>query len=100
MAAQSENRARALNKFADVHGHLVDLRGVVLLDVAQNADVVRLDEVDRHTLATVTTRAADAMDVQLTVVGQVVVDHQRHLRNVQTTRPYVSADQNAAKVSR
>ena len=30
-----------LDEIRDVHGHLVDLRGVVLLDVAEDADVVR-----------------------------------------------------------
>ena len=35
-----------------VHRHFVDLRGVVLLDVAQDPDVVVLDEVDGDTLAT------------------------------------------------
>jgi hypothetical protein len=31
-------------------------------------------------LAAEAARAADAMDVELAVVGQVVVDHQRHLQ--------------------
>lgn len=57
-----------------VHRHLVDLRGIVLLDVPQDSDVVGLDEVDGDTLATKTTRSTDAMDVQLTIVGQIVVD--------------------------
>ena len=39
-----------LDHISNVHGHFVDLRGVVLLDVAQNAHVVRLHEIDRHTL--------------------------------------------------
>jgi hypothetical protein len=34
----------------------------------------------RGYLAAEASRAADAVDVQLTVVGQVVVDHERHLR--------------------
>lgn len=42
-----------------VHGHLVDLGGVVLLDVPQDPDVVVLHKVDGHTLAAVTTRAAN-----------------------------------------
>ena len=46
-----------------VHWHLVDLRRVVLLDVAEDPDVVRLDEVDGDALAAEATRAADAMDV-------------------------------------
>lgn len=40
-----------LEHVGDVHGHLVNLRGVVLLDVSEDAHVVRLDEVDRYTLA-------------------------------------------------
>lgn len=40
-----------LEHVGDVHGHLVNLRGVVLLDVSEDTNVVRLDEVDRYTLA-------------------------------------------------
>lgn len=36
-----------------VHGHLVDLGGVVLLDVPQDADVVVLHKVDGHTFPAV-----------------------------------------------
>ena len=36
-----------------VHGHLVDLGGVVLLNVPQDADVVILHKVDGHPLAAV-----------------------------------------------
>lgn len=43
-----------------VHGHFIDLRRVVLFDIAKNANVVRLDKVDGHTLASETTRSTDA----------------------------------------
>ena len=59
-----------------VHGHLVNLCRVVLLDISQDPDVVVLDEVDGHTLATEPTGTSDTVDVQLTVVGKVVVDDQ------------------------
>lgn len=55
---------------------LTNLCGVVLLNVAQNADVVVLDKVDGHTLAAITTGTSNSVDVQLAVVGQVVVDDQ------------------------
>ena len=70
----------ALDEVGHVHGHLVDLRRVVLLDVAEDPDVVRLDEVDGDALAAEAARAADAVDIQLAVVGQVVVDDERDLR--------------------
>ena len=44
-----------------VHGHFIDLRGVELLDVSQDADVVILHEVDRHTLAAEATRTTDSV---------------------------------------
>lgn len=46
-----------------VHRHLVDLRGIVLLDVPKDSDVVGLDKIDGDTLAAETTRPTDAMDV-------------------------------------
>ena len=78
-----------------VHGHLVDLRGVVLLNVPEDPDVVVLDKVDSHALAAKPARTADAVDVQLTVVGQVVVDDEGHLLDVDAAGPHVRRDQNA-----
>ena len=57
-----------------VHGHLVNLCWVVLFNVAKDSDVVVLDKVDGDTLAAETARTADTVDVQLAVVGQIVVD--------------------------
>lgn len=62
-----------LNQVGHVHWHFVYLRRVVLLDVPKYPDVVGLDEIDRHTLATEPTRPAYSVDVQLTVVRQIVV---------------------------
>lgn len=108
-----------------VHGHLIDLGGIVLLDVAQDPDVIVLHKVDGHTLTSVTTGAANPggkskvttksnktterqdasrrvtpVDVELSVVGQVVVDDQRNLRDVQPSSPHVCRDQDAAETQR
>ncbi len=37
------------------------------------------DKVDGHTLAAEATGAADTMDVELTIVGQIIVNHKRNL---------------------
>lgn len=37
------------------------------------------------------------VDVQLSVVGQVVVDNERHLRNVQTSSPNICRYQHATE---
>ena len=59
-----------------VHGHLLNLGAVELLDFAHHADVLGGDEVDGNTLTSETTTTTDAVDVVLTVGGQVVVDDQ------------------------
>eukprot|EP00966_Prymnesium_polylepis_P299398 6918564-Prymnesium_polylepis.2 len=78
-ATSGQPRPRQMNasdEIGDIHRHLVNLGGVVLLNVAQDADVVRFDKVDRHALAAEAARAADAVDVQLAVVGQIVANDQ------------------------
>jgi len=62
------------DEVSDIHRHLVDLCRVVLFDVAQDANVVALHKVDGDTLAAESTGPANTVNVQLTVVGQVVVD--------------------------
>ena len=80
--------------------HLIDLGGVVLLNVAQDADVVAAHKVDCHTLAPVAPRAADAVDVQLTVVGQVIIDHQGHLHHIDMHPYWLCTDRSALAHSR
>lgn len=40
------------------------------------------------------------MDVELSVVGQVVVDDQRNLRDVQSSSPHVCRDQDPAETQK
>ena len=87
---------RWLDEIGDVHGHLVDLGAVVLLDVAEDANVVVHDEVDGDTLAAEATGAADPVNVELAVVGQVVVDDERDLLHVDAARPHVRGDEHPA----
>lgn len=42
-----------------IHGHLVDLGGVVLLNVSQDPDVIVFHKVDGHALTTITTGPAN-----------------------------------------
>lgn len=93
---QTVTKANNLNQIGHVHRHFVDLRRVVLFNVAQNSNVVALHEVDRHTLAAKPTRSADAVNVQLTIVRQIVVDDERNLLDVDATRPHVRRDQHPA----
>ena len=57
----------ALDQIGDVHGHLLDLGVVELLDLAERAHVLTGEEVDRDTLAAEAAAAADSVNVVLRV---------------------------------
>ncbi|GAO51261.1 hypothetical protein G7K_5367-t1 [Saitoella complicata NRRL Y-17804] len=86
-----------LDKVSNVEGHLFDLGRVELLDVTHHTGVLRGDEVDSNTLPSETTATTDTVNVVLAVGGQVVVDDQRDLLNVDTTGKQVSGDQNTGR---
>jgi len=79
----------ALDQIGDIHGHLLDLGVVELLNLAERTHVVGREEVDRHALATEAAATADAVNVVLAVGRQVVVDDQRDLLHVDTAREHV-----------
>lgn len=60
--------------------HLVNLRGIELLNIPEDPNVIAAHKVDGDPLASVSARSPDSVDVQLSAVGQVVVDDQRHLQ--------------------
>mmetsp|Transcript_20996 Transcript_20996/g.42655 ORF Transcript_20996/g.42655 Transcript_20996/m.42655 type:complete len:386 (+) Transcript_20996:219-1376(+) len=83
------------DEVGDVHGHLLDLGVVELLDVAHVAHVVARHKVDGNALTTETPRAPNPVDVVLPVGGEVVVDDQRHLLHVNATREEIGGDEHA-----
>jgi hypothetical protein len=82
-----------LDEVGNVHGHLLDLGAVELLNLAHHADIVSGDEVDGHTLATETTTTTDTVDVVLTVGGEIVVDDQGNLLDIDTSGQKIGGDQ-------
>lgn len=82
---------------SNVHGHLLDLGAVELLNLTHHADIVSGDEVDGNTLTTETTTTTDTVDVVLAVSGKVVVDDQGDLLDIDTTGQKVSGDQDTGR---
>jgi hypothetical protein len=75
----------------------VNLGRVVLLDVAQDLDIVDAGKIDGDALPAEPARAADPVEVVLAVDRQVVVDDERDLLDVDATRPDVSRDEDPAE---
>lgn len=67
------------------------------LDVTKHADVLGGDEVDGDTLATETTATADTVNVVLAVGGEVVVDDERDLLDIDTAGEEIGGDENAGR---
>lgn len=88
---------RCLDEISNVHGHLLDLGAVELLNLAHHTDVLSGDEVDGDTLTTETTTTADTVDVVLAVGGKVVVDNQGNLLDIDTTGQQVSGNQDTGR---
>lgn len=84
---------RSLDEVSNVHGHLLDLGAVELLDLTEHANIVGGDEVDGNTLTTETTTTTDTVNVVLAVGGKVVVDDQGNLLDIDTTGQKVGGDQ-------
>mmetsp|Transcript_70660 Transcript_70660/g.140053 ORF Transcript_70660/g.140053 Transcript_70660/m.140053 type:complete len:208 (-) Transcript_70660:645-1268(-) len=82
-----------LNQVRDVHGHLLDLGVVKLLDLTEGAHVLGGEEVDGNSLTAEAAAATDAVDVVLAVGREVVVDDQRDLLHVNAARKHVGGDE-------
>lgn len=80
-----------------VHGHLLDLCAVELLDLTHHADIVGGDEVDGNTLTSETSTTTNAMDVVLAVGGEIVVDDKGDLLDIDTTGEEVSGDEDTGR---
>lgn len=83
------------NKFSDVHWHFVNLDGIILLDVFQNSDIVVFNEVYGDTFSTESSGSTDSMDVVFPGCGEIVVNNQGDLLDVDTSTPHVCCDQNS-----
>ena len=59
--------------------HFIDLGGVKLLNVSEDPNIIVPHKIDSDTLTPISARPADAVDVELTGIGQVIVDHQGNL---------------------
>jgi hypothetical protein len=90
-------RSTFLDEISHVHGHLLDLCAVELLNLAHHADIVSGDEVDGNTLTSETSTTTDAMDVVLAVGGQVVVDDKGDLLDIDTTGEQVGGNEDTGR---
>lgn len=88
---------RRLDEVGNVHWHLLDLSAVELLNLSHHADIISGDEVDGNTLTSETSTTTDSVDVVLTVGGQIVVDDQGNLLDIDTTGQKVGGDQDTGR---
>ncbi len=107
-----------LDEVGHVHGHSLNRSIVVLFNVAKHAPILLRHEVNGHTFATKSSTTTNSkerektiyilsntishrankilpVDVVFTMVGQIVVDHEGNLLDVNTTSQEIGGDQDA-----
>jgi hypothetical protein len=87
----------SLDEVGNVHGHLLNLGAVELLNLTHHSDVLSGDEVDGDTLSAETTTTTNSVNVVLTVGREIIVDDQGNLLNVDTTGQEISGDQDTRR---
>lgn len=87
----------SLDEVGNVHGHLLNLGAVELLNLTHHADVLSGDEVDGDTLSAETTTTTNSVNVVLTVGREIIVDDQGNLLNIDTTGQEISGDQDTRR---
>lgn len=80
-----------------VEGHFVDLSVVELFDITEHADIVGGDKVDSDTLSPESATTTDTMDVVLAVGGEIVVDDERDLLDINTASEQVGRDEDTGR---
>jgi hypothetical protein len=93
LSTTAKGRLRTLDAGGDIGRHLSDMRVVEGLDVLHGSLIIVGDEVDGSTLLTETTGTADTVDVVLTVGGEVIVDDEGNLLDINTTGKKISGDE-------
>jgi len=82
-------------KICNIRWQLLDHCVVEPLDILEHPLIVPCDEVDGYSLASKTPTASDAVQVVLGLGGQVVVDDQGHLLDVDTTGQEIRGDEDS-----
>lgn len=73
------------------------MSAVELFDLTHHTDVISGDEVDGNTLTSETSTTTNAMNVVLTVGGEIVVDDKGDLLNIDTTGKEIGSDQDTGR---
>merc|ERR1711865_1288995 len=82
-----------LDHASDVHGHFLNLGMIIFLNVLHRPHIVVCHKIDRNTFTPKTTTAANSVQVVLHVLGEIEIDNQGDLLNIDTTGEQIGGDQ-------
>eukprot|EP00732_Lithocolla_globosa_P004434 Lithocolla_globosa_v1_NODE_4093_length_1512_cov_867.723404.p2 type:complete len:244 gc:universal NODE_4093_length_1512_cov_867.723404:197-928(+) len=86
-----------LDQISNMHRHFFHSRVVVLFNITEHSHVVVCHKVDGNTLATESTTTTNSVNIVFSVSWQIVVDDQRHLLDINTTRKQIGGDQHTGR---
>lgn len=87
------------DKFCDIHRHLINLGGIVLLNISQYSDIIICHEIDGDTLSTETPRSTNSMNIELSILRKIIANNERNLLNIESSSPNISCNENSTLTS-
>jgi hypothetical protein len=96
---RAANERGGLNQIFHVRWEFIDGSVVELFQFSKGLFVVVSDKVDGNSLSTKSTRSTNSVKVVFRVSGQVVVDDQRDLMNIDTSSQQISGNQHSGRTS-
>lgn len=91
--AELSQRGRDFLVYVSVNPKIGTIFIEQIVQIARDGAIVLVDEADGHAGVSSAPRASDSVDVVLDVLRRVVIDHQRHVGNVQSARGHVRRHQ-------
>ena len=85
----------SFHDFGDIEGEFFDLGVIVLAQIGKELRVSRGDEVDGDSLATEAARSTNSVDVLGSVSGEVVVDDEVDLLDVDASTEQIGGDEDS-----
>ena len=76
-------------------GEFIDLAMIVLLDFLQLEDVTTGNEIDSRAFSSPSSASSDAMNVSVNVLGDVEIDHNADLLNVDAASSHVRGNEHS-----
>merc|ERR1712154_310240 len=77
----------------NLHWQFINLRVIKRLNISQLWFILITNKVNGNTLSSVSSTSSNTMNIILSIHWQIIINHQRHSTNINTSRQQISRNQ-------